>query len=308
MRTIAITGALGHIGSRLIHSIAPGEFEQVLLLDNFATQRYASLFKLPRGVPFHFVEVDICTADLEKLFAGIDVVVHLAAITDATTSFERKALVDAVNVGGTQRVANACQATGARLIFPSTTSVYGVQEGIVDESCPQVQLKPQSPYAESKLHCERFLSEQSRQGLRVAIVRFGTIFGTSVGMRFHTAVNKFCYQAVMGLPLSVWRTAYEQRRPYLDVGDAVSAIRFIIARGLFAGDLYNIVTTNATVREIVERIQQFLPETQVEFVDERIMNQLSYTVSSELFGRRGFTFAGDLTDGIAQTVALLRQS
>ena len=37
------------------------------------------------------------------------------------------------------------------------------------------------------------------------ILRFGTIFGTSVGMRFHTAINKFCYEVVMKRPLTIWK-------------------------------------------------------------------------------------------------------
>lgn len=306
MQKIAVTGALGHIGSGFIHSIIPGEFEQVLLIDNLATQRYASLFHLPKGVPFRFTLADILTADLPTLFSGVDVVLHLAAITDATSSFGNAEEVEAVNLDGTKRVASACRAVGAALIFPSTTSVYGVSSGVVDESCSRELLQPQSPYAASKLAAEDVLDELGKtMNLRFVTVRFGTIFGTAVGMRFHTAVNKFCWQAIMGQPLSVWRTAYEQQRPYLDLGDAVSAIRFLIARTLFDGEIYNIVTTNATVREIVERIKQFLPETQVEFVNERIMNQLSYTVSNSKILQKGFTFHGDLFKGVENTLKLL---
>ena len=98
------------------------------------------------------------------------------------------------------------------------------------------------------------------KGLKAIVCRFGTIFGPSPGMRFHTAVNKFCWQAVMGQPLSVWRTAYEQKRPYLDLADAVRALAFIIERDLFDGRIYNVLTLNATVRDIVEAIKGFVPE------------------------------------------------
>ena len=151
---LAITGALGHIGSRIIHSIRPGEFEEVLLIDNLSTQRYSSLFNLPRGVPFNFVEGDILTLDLDRLFKGFDVVLHLAAITDAASSVSRKEEVFKVNCNGTELVAKACLRNGCNLLFPSTTSVYGVQTDVVDESCPEEGLKPQSPYAESKLQAE----------------------------------------------------------------------------------------------------------------------------------------------------------
>src|SRR5688500_872297 len=147
---IAVTGALGHIGSRFIHSIAPGQYDEVLLIDNLATQRYPSLFNLPSGVRYRFVEADIMTADLGQLLAGVDAVIHLAAITNAAGSFEIQDQVERVNFDGTERVARACVQTGTRLVFLSTTSVYGTANDIVDENCSEDELKPQSPYATSK--------------------------------------------------------------------------------------------------------------------------------------------------------------
>ena len=87
MRKLLVTGALGHIGSRLLRSISPGSVEKVFLLDNLSTQRYPSLFDLPKNSTYEFIEDDICTAHLEKYFNGTDVVVHLAAITNAEESF-----------------------------------------------------------------------------------------------------------------------------------------------------------------------------------------------------------------------------
>ena len=309
MKKVVITGALGHIGSRLIHSLLPGEFGRVLLIDNLLTQRYCSLFNLPRGVPYEFLEADICEADLESLFAGSDAVVHLAAITNAAGSFENAEEVERVNFEGTERVARACAATDCRLIALSTTSVYGVSEGIVDEECGPEQLKPQSPYAESKLRAERMLAELGeRDGLRFVNCRFGTIYGTSAGMRFHTAVNKFTWQACQGKPLTVWRAALDQLRPYLDLGDAVRAIKMLLSAddARYDRQTYNVLTENATVRQVVGCIRRLIPDVRVEEVDSPIMNQLSYTVCCEKFRRTGFEFRGSLEAGISETVGWLR--
>ena len=135
MARLLITGALGHIGSRLIHSFTPGEFDDIVLIDNLASERYCSLFNLPTGVRFRFVEADVCTSDLVSLMQGIDCVVHLAAITNAAGSFDIQEHVEQVNYEGTRRVADACAAVGAKLLFLSTTSVYGTQEAAVDENC-----------------------------------------------------------------------------------------------------------------------------------------------------------------------------
>lgn len=298
---------MGHIGSRLIHSIKPGDFEEVRLLDNLSTQRYISLFTLPPGVKFNFIEDDVCTADLDPYFKDVDVVIHLAAITNAAGSFEIQDQVERVNFEGTRRVAEACVRSGSRLIFLSTTSVYGTQQEVVDENCSPEELAPQSPYAESKLKAERYLDQLGREaGLNFVICRFGTIFGTSVGMRFHTAINKFVWQACVGSPITVWRTALDQKRPYLDLGDAVRALRFIMDRGIFDRQVYNVLTANATVRDIVDNIATHIPDLQIEYVDSRIMNQLSYNVAVDKFTSRGFDFKGSLGAGIAETVGLIR--
>lgn len=302
-----VTGALGHIGSAVIRALPamrPGA--EIVMIDNLSTQRYASLFALPSIGRYRFLDLDARAADLRLAFEGAHAVVHLAAKTDAASSVNDAAAVERNNYEATEKVAAACIATGARMIHLSSTSVYGTQKETVSEDCSAEELKPQSPYAETKLREEELVRSLTAKGLKAIVCRFGTIFGTSPGMRFHTAVNKFCWQAVMGQPLSVWRTAYDQKRPYLDLVDAVRALGFIIARDLFDGRIYNVLTVNATVRNIVETIHEFVPETEVSFVDSPIMNQLSYEVSSQRFRDVGFTFIGDLRRGIGETVSLLK--
>jgi UDP-glucose 4-epimerase len=292
---IVVTGALGHIGSALIR-VLPNQFvgAEIVMIDNMATLRYASLFGLPAHGRYRFIEADVRHADLRPLFKDAYAAVHLAATTDAAGS-----------VNSPAKVAGACAEAGTRLIHLSSTSIYGTQAETVSEDCPAEDLKPQTPYAESKLKEEKLLRSLHNSGLQAVICRFGTIFGSSPGMRFHTAVNKFCWQAVMRQPLTIWRTAYDQKRPYLELGDAVRAIAHILERDLFDGTIYNVLTLNATVRDLVETIRRFLPELSLSFVDSPIMNQLSYEVSAQRFIDRGFAFTGDLQRGIGETVALL---
>ena len=305
---IIVTGALGHIGSQLIREIPftfPGA--DIWLVDNLATQRYCSLFNLPANGRYHFLEADVLTADLAQIFDGADVVIHLAAITNAADSFENKEQVERVNYTGTDKVARACLQTGSALIFISTTSVYGTQTGPVDESCPITSLRPQSPYGESKLKAEQLLETLGQEaGLRFVICRFGTVFGASVGMRFHTAINKFCWQAVTRQPITVWRTALHQQRPYLDLTDAVEALKFILQRNLFDGRVYNILTLNTSVSQIVETVSEYVPDVSVEYVDSPVMNQLSYRVMCSRFKSLGFEFKGDLKRGIGETIQLFK--
>lgn len=282
---------------------------EIVIIDNLMTQRFPSLFNLPALGKYRFIEADVTTMDLAAVFKEAHVVIHLAAITDAAGSFDKAAQVETNNYQSTVKVADACLESGARLIALSSTSVYGTQNESVAEDCSPDELKPQSPYAITKLKEEQLIAQLSTEkGLRAISCRFGTIFGASPGMRFHTAVNKFCWQAAMGQAITVWTTAYDQKRPYLDLFDASRAISFIIRKDLFDGRIYNVLTQNATVRQVVNNIREFVPDLQVALVDNKIMNQLSYEVSCERFLSKGFTFAGDLRRGIGETIGLLRQA
>ena len=307
---IIVTGAIGHIGSYIVRDLGV-QFPkaEIVMIDNMMTQRYASLFNLPPLGNYHFIEDDVNSIDLKTVFSGAKVVIHLAAITDATGSFDRAEELENNNYQSTVKVANACIETGASLIALSSTSVYGTQNDVVDEDCSEEELLPQSPYATTKLKEEKLIAKLCKEkGLKAIHCRFGTIFGASAGMRFHTAVNKFCWQAVMGRPISVWRTAYDQKRPYLDLLDASRAIELIIKNNIFDGRVYNVLTNNSTVREVVDVIREFVPDIEVGFVDSKIMNQLSYEVLDNRFKSQGFISAGSLRRGIGETVSLLSNS
>ena len=306
---IAVTGALGHIGSYLIRYLAENQLaHNIIMIDDLSTQRYSSLFNLKASATYRFIHGNLLNLGLKEILKGVDTVIHLAAITDAASSFNIKDQVKQ-NLLLTQKVAEACCETGAALIFPSTTSVYGTQKELVSEDCSQEELKPQSPYAETKLREEEILTTLGKSGnLKHIICRFGTIFGTSPGMRFHTAVNKFCWQAAMGEPLTVWETALDQKRPYLDILDASRAMEFIIQKRIFDGNIYNVLTLNSTVRNITDIIQDIIPTLKIELTKSKIMNQLSYEVANNRFRNLHFEFKGDLKKSIRETLSLLTPS
>jgi nucleoside-diphosphate-sugar epimerase len=307
---IVVTGAIGHIGSYLIRDLVVQFPEaEIVMIDNMMTQRFSSLFNLPNLGRYRFIEADVTQIDLWSILKDAHVLIHLAAVTDAAGSFDKEDLLEVNNYQATVKVAEVCAKTDTRLIALSSTSVYGTQNEVITEDCSPNELKPQSPYAITKLKEEQLITKLCAEGgLKAITCRFGTIFGASPGMRFHTAVNKFCWQAVMGQHITVWSTAYDQKRPYLDLFDAARAIVFIIRKDLFDGRIYNVLTHNATVRQVVDAVREFVPDLQVSFVDSKIMNQLSYEVSCERFMTEGFAFAGDLRRGIGETIGLLRQA
>lgn len=300
-----VTGALGHIGSKLIRDL-PKHFNhlEIVLIDDMSTQRYPSLFHLPNNARYTIIEGKVQNIDLEPIVSNAHCLIHLAAITDATGTADKPELVHSNNLEATRAVANVCLKNNVPLIYPSSTSVYGSQSLLVDEDC--TELFPQSPYAECKINEENLLKQFFNEGLKGIICRFGTIYGISPGMRFHTAVNKFCWQAVMGQPITVWETALHQKRPYLALEDGVNAFLWIVQNDLYNKSVINVVTNNHTVKEVIDTIQKNISNINIKYVQHKIMNQLSYEVCASRFQNTGFSFAGNLETGIQDTIALLR--
>jgi nucleoside-diphosphate-sugar epimerase len=292
---LLITGGCGHIGSHLIQSL--GETHNLTVVDNLLTQRYCSLFNLE--IPIKFIEKDIKDLKLEDL-KDIDIVIHLAAITNAAGSFNNKEEVEKINLEQTRDFIDLCEYVGCKFIFPSSTSVYGVAADIVYEDEDRF-LNPQSPYAESKIKIEKYLKENSSNYL---ILRFGTIFGISKGMRFHTAVNKFCYEASIGKPLTIWKQNYEQYRPYLGLNDAIKALNQFL-REPHWNETYNVLTENYKLKDIVKYISEII-EIDLNMVDTPLLNQFSYKVSDEKIRKIGFEPDENLNDNIIRTLRTLR--
>ena len=307
---VLVTGGLGHIGAALIRHLAKSwRVRAITILDNLLTQRYASLFDLPKEGDYTFVEGDVLEPeDVARAMRGVDAVVHLAAITNAENSFDISEQVQAVNCGGTRNVVEACIQQGVRpLVFPSTTSVYGPVSGIAREECDRSELCPQSPYATSKLAAEQEILAASERGdINGVVLRLGTIFGPSPGMRFHTAVNKFVLFAVTGRALTVWSDAVELVRPYLALEDGVAAIEFMLERPEAAGQVYNVVTLNATLDQVIDAVRSNIPSVEIEYTKTRLLNQVSYHVDDKKIRELGFSYSGNLADGVKETFDLLR--
>ena len=301
---IIVTGALGHIGSKLIRDpILIEACNEIVIIDNLSTQKFGSLFNLPSGVKYTLYQGDVAQEFPVALSESVDAVIHLAGITDPLASVSDPNSLFDNNLRITKHIADICAATGTPLVFVSTTSVYTSTDANVDETC--TDLAPTSPYALCKLEEEAYVLDVLRDA-DSAIFRLGTIFGVSPGMRFHTAVNNFCWQAACGQPIEVWSTAMDQLRPYLALSDATAALTRTVLEHIYPGEIVNAVTCDATVRDVLAAISGFGCPTNVCLVDSAVMNTLSFRTSTEKAANLGFVFQGDLQSDVFDTLNLLR--
>ena len=166
-------------------------------------------------------------------------------------------------------------------------------------------LKPQSPYADVKYLEETYLKKIKKK-INFITLRLGTITGISKGMRFHTAVNKFCYYTVLGEEIPIWNNALDQYRPYLSLKDAIKSIIYIINYNIFDKEIYNVLTKNYTVRQVLQLIKKQKYKIKIKKTNSPILNQNSYKVSKEKFGKFKLTFSKNIDSDIKNTLNLLK--
>ena len=303
---LLITGCCGHIGSYLVNNIHKiKKIKKCFIVDNFNSTQINSLFNSKKKNNLKFYNLDLTKKNSLNKFNKIDYVIHLASMTNAAGSFNKKNEMYKNNIECMKNIINFCKIKKSKLIHISSTSVYGKQAALVDETCEEKFLKPQSPYADIKLIEERMLQKASKD-INYITYRFGTISGVSSGMRFHTAVNKFCLNASLNNDITVYKTALNQYRPYLSLTDAFKVFKFTLEKDLFKNDIYNALSENCTVNQILQKIRKFKKNIKVKFVSSKIMNQLSYHVAKDKLDNEGLYLKNKIIYDIDDTMKLLK--
>ena len=298
---ILVTGGLGHIGSFIIKNfIKYKKIKKIFIIDNISNQRLPVLLSM-NNPKIRFFYGDTADKKLYKKIPKANIVLHLASITNAEKSFDIKKEIYNNNFGSFKNIVYYCKKNNSKLIHISSTSVYGPQKNIVDEKLRK--LSPQSPYAKIKLKEENLLKNQKK--VKYISLRFGTISGYSEGMRFHTAVNKFCFNSVMGIKIPIWGKAIKLYRPYLSLNDAQKTVKFIIENNFFPSDVFNILSENKTVREIINIIKTNNYKPKLKFVNSRILNQDSYKISKYKIQKFGLNLNSKISKDINITLKKL---
>lgn len=155
-----------------------------------------------------------------------------------------------------------------RIIFPSTCSVYGAQDGMLDETSPT---NPLSAYASSKLEAEQYLKDKNSY-----MFRLGTVFGVSdefSRIRLDLVVNTMTARAYSEGKLKVF--GGEQYRPMVHVKDVANAMVEALNHGTVG--VHNLCFKNMKMLELGKKVAQ-LTNAEVETVDMKFEDSRNYKV------------------------------
>ena len=220
---IALTGATGYTGGRLLAAFLAEGHEVTAL-----ARPRAKLPAAPR--PPVWVEGDLSDrAALDRLAAGADAVVHVAAVY--RTAGHPDSYYHDVNVGGTERLLEAAARAGVqRFVHTSTVGVHGhVAHPPADENAP---LAPGDIYQQTKAEAERLaLDFGKRRGLPVAVVRPGAIYGPGETrlLKLFRAIARKRY-AIVGSGRAFYHPVY--------IDDLVQGFRLALTRPGAVGEAF----------------------------------------------------------------------
>lgn len=247
MRAV-VTGGAGFIGSSLVHALL-GVRSQVAVVDNLSTGSMDNVH--PAAAFRHF---DITQPGLAEVLSAAEpeVVFHLAAQVSVSASVADPDFDWRVNVEGTQAVAEAAIAAGARrVIFASSAAVYGEPAELpLTETSPKL---PAVPYGRSKLAAEAVLAEVLRPaGVDFACLRFANVYGPRQKAEGEGGVvAQFGTRMAVGTEPVIFGSG-RQTRDFIYVADVVGAcVAAAEHEGVLAlsgddGPAYNVSTGSAT--------------------------------------------------------------
>ncbi len=254
-----VTGAAGFIGSHLVEQLL-AHGQRVRGLDNFATGHKANLFSASE-----FIEGDIRDpATCARACAGVDIVLHQAALGSVPRSLKFPAETHAVNVDGFVNLLLAARdAKVRRIVYASSSSVYGD-----DPTLPKIETRlgaPLSPYAASKRVNEIYADVYGRSfDLSLAGLRYFNVFGPRQDpSSAYAAVMPLWFHALLNGETCVINGDGETSRDFCYVLNAVQAN--ILAGLSTSAGVFNVACgTRTTLKALFSLIRERVAKTRPE--------------------------------------------
>ncbi|WMJ73050.1 SDR family oxidoreductase [Cytophagaceae bacterium ABcell3] len=268
---VLITGGAGYIGSELVYQLSQKEdVSQIIVYDNLTRENFNLFISNSNRignnkVKFEFGDL-LDSRKLRKVMKGVEVVYHLAARVSTPFSNVDSHFFEQVNNWGTAELVYAVEDTPSisRLIFLSSTSVYGASKTLLDESSTP---NPRTFYSISKMrgeeHVKRLLDKK-----KTYIIRCGNAYGYTPSIRFDSVINKFMFDANFNNRISIHGSG-KQTRSFINVNKVVSSL-VEMRNNDMPSDVYNLIDKNMEILDLVDVLKEIYPDLEFIFINQHL--------------------------------------
>ena len=267
MGKVAVTGGAGFIGSNLARRLISEGYE-VIVVDDLSTGLISNVDL--EATTFHKISITD-SKELARVIEDCGTIFHLAARGSVPRSIKNPVATHEVNVTGTLNVLEVARATGAHVVFSSSSSVYGRNIQLPkDES---MWLGPMTPYAASKLSAEGYVQAYaSAYNVPTTLLRFFNVFGPRQrpDHEYAAVLPKWIWLAMQGKPIDVYGDGTASRdftyvETVLDI--AMTAMKEkITTEGAMNLAYGNRIFLNDTI----EVLKKHFPNLQVNYKENRL--------------------------------------
>lgn len=300
-----VTGGGGFVGANIVQALLE-RGQRVRVLDNFATGRRQNLASFETNI--ELIEGDIRKPEVAaRAVAGVDYVLHQAALGSVPRSVQDPITSNDVNVNGTLNLLWAAKQAGVkRFVTASSSSVYGNTPQLPKEE--SMTPNPISPYAVSKLACERYtVSFHAIYGLPTVALRYFNVFGpkqdplsqyAAVIPRFITTIKKGEAPIVYG--------DGEQSRDFTFIENVVQANLLACTAPDAPGQFMNIACGDRySLNTLLQLMAEIMGKEVRPIYDAERSGDVKHSLASIARAKKvlGFTPTVDFRDGLKRTVA-----
>lgn len=303
MNKILITGGAGFIGSHLAETLV-NKGEEVIVLDNLLRGN-----KIPKNIlkQLKFIKGDV--TDQKTVFRaaeGCDYIYHLAAILGVDVVADNPTETMEVEVMGMKNVGDAALINKAKIIYASTSGIYG-HNAIEQSVTEDIMVDPRTSYAMAKRYNELYLAAlHEEKGLDCIALRYFNVYGPRQDNRMVTP--RFIEQALSGKPLTVFGNG-QQTRDFTHIDDTVKAT--LLAGEKVSGfQIFNVANEKeATILELAQKIVKVTgSNSKIAFIDapkKRYDYEVGrrYGNSNKLYSFVGYKPSTTLEDGLNEILS-----
>ena len=244
-----VTGGAGFIGSSIVKKLV-ARGDDVTVIDNLNTGKEENLKSVIDKITF--LKYSILNRELlEKQSQNIDGIFHQAALASVQDSFSKPDEYHDVNVNGTENILKLAKKNDFRVVYASSSSVYGNPERIpIKESDKK---DPINPYAETKLKKEQLAIKYSEMGVKVIGLRYFNVFGKGQSKEYAGVLKLFLERIRDKLPPKINGDG-TQFRDFVYVEDVADANIMSMDSDINHG-FYNVGTnTSITILDLAKTI------------------------------------------------------
>jgi dTDP-glucose 4,6-dehydratase len=234
MAKVLVTGAAGFVGSNLVDSLL-SDGHEVFGIDNFCTGNPANIAHLADNKNFKFIEHDVISGLGEFTDVKFDQIFHMASPASPPRYMELAIETMHVNTTATELLLKHATKNGSRLLFASTSEIYGDPHEHPQKESYWGNVNPIGPrsiYDEAKRFGETLLSHYHRsENTDTVIVRIFNTYGPRLDPDDGRVVSSFIRDGIKGLSFPVFGDG-KQTRSFCYVSDLVAGLRAAMDSGI----------------------------------------------------------------------------